>query len=97
MAYTIQLTPAFKAYFRSAPLSRGERVRILAVLHSSLPTIPNAYRADPTNRVGPGSSCFWWHLIFAGDDGRVRTFRCAVDDSAATYGVLCIVYADVHP
>ncbi len=95
MRFTLDFTPAFRAYFRAAPLSRGERVRVLTELHSQLPTVADDYRADPANRTAAGSACFWWQLIFAGDDGRVRAFRCAVDDSGAVFGVLRVVYADV--
>jgi hypothetical protein len=54
--------------------------------------ISESFRADPLNRDDP---VFFFRFMFE-DAGRLRTLTLAVDDSAANYGVLELVYADLE-
>ena len=60
-----------------------------------LSIVPDAYRNDPANRAGHGTSRFEIRHLFEDSAGRYRLFRFVVDDThAATYGVLRVVYVD---
>jgi len=54
------------------------------------------YRTDQSRRLAPGSTCFWFRIVFPTPVG-IRHFRFAVDDESATYGVLRIVFTDEVP
>lgn len=55
---------------------------------------PTPFRADPENRTTPGAQRFVWIYALPKDAGGAHLFRFFVDDSAAVYGVLRVVYAD---
>src|SRR5262249_52489079 len=60
-----------------------------------LTIVPDAYRNDPANRSGHGTSRFEIRHLFEDSAGRYRLFRFVVDDThAATYGVLRVVYVE---
>jgi hypothetical protein len=53
---------------------------------------PKSAIPSELNRDGP---VFFFRFMFE-DAGRLRTLTLAVDDSAASYGVLELVYADLE-
>ncbi len=95
MAYSIQFTGPVRRYLSGLRLTRNELVKLYTNLHAQLAIVPDAFRADPANRLTPGGPEFVWTLIMPADDGRVFVFRFIVDDSAAQYGLLQLVYADM--
>jgi hypothetical protein len=52
-------------------------------------------RGEPERRLAPGSPYFRFDLLFS-DGAAVRHALFVADDSAAVYGVLRVVYADVQ-
>jgi hypothetical protein len=51
-------------------------------------------RAEEHRRAGGGSTRFFFDALIWDEDGSFHHFRFVVDDAAAEYGVLRIVYAD---
>ena len=52
-----------------------------------------AWSQDESQRLSPGSNCFWFELALL-HEGKGFLFRFVVDDSSAPYGVLRVEYAD---
>jgi hypothetical protein len=94
MAYTVDTAEPVKAYLRAfAGLSREGRLKLLGGYLDALREAGDALRSEPANRHPGNSSLFTFHYIFR-DGGRTYTARFVVDDSAAAYGVLRVIYAD---
>ena len=91
MRYQFNRRPGVEDYLRSLSLTREGRIRLYIGLNA-MAEISDAYRADPLNRDG---GVFFFRFMFE-DAGRLRTLTVAVDDSAAIYGVLVLVYADLE-
>lgn len=82
-------------YIRSREdLSRQERIRLFTNLDKNLRERGEFFRNDPERRLALGSDYFWFVLIFQGDGGRLRQFRFVVNDAAAQYGILRVVFVD---
>jgi len=96
MGYSLDFTAPVRTYLRGLGLTRGEVVRLYSNLHAQLAAVPDAFRADPANRLTPEGPEFLWILAMFADDGRPLVFRFVVDDSAARYGVLRLAYVDVY-
>ena len=96
MAYSLQFAGPVRRYLSGLGLTRAELVRLYTNLHAQLAIVPDAFRADPANRLTPGGPQFLWTLAMSADDGRLLAFRFIVDDSPALYGVLRLVYADLY-
>jgi hypothetical protein len=89
--YQINRRPGVADYLRSLSLTREGRIRLYMGLNE-MAEISDSFRADPLNRDDP---VFFFRFMFE-DAGRLRTLTLAVDDSAAPYGVLELVYADLE-
>jgi hypothetical protein len=90
--YTLNFRPGVQSYLRGIPLTRQGRIRLYSGINDAA-TISDAFRADSANRVGPGSPFLLWRCVFA-DAGRLRLLTLGLDDSAAAFGVLTVVWAD---
>ncbi|HBI45857.1 MAG TPA: hypothetical protein DDY78_23835 [Planctomycetales bacterium] len=91
MRYQINRRPGVADYLRNLSLTREGRIRLYVGLNE-MAEFSDSFRADPLNRDGP---VFFFRFMFE-DAGRLRTLSLAVDDSAASYGVLELVYADLE-
>lgn len=93
MRYTLEFRESIRDYLRNLPLTREGRVRLHTNLIALTAEVPDAFRADPANRPGPSSP--FYHFTYHFRDGsRWWKLFVVVDDSAAAYGVLRVVYAD---
>ncbi len=94
MAYTVETVEPVKAYLRAIPgLSRAGRLKLLCGYLDGLRERGDELRAEPAGRLAGSSSLFSFRHIFR-DGGRFYVVRLVVDDSAAVFGVLRVVYAD---
>lgn len=91
MRFKLEFRQSVREYLRNLPLTRNGRVRVNAALIQMAAEVPDSFRSDPANRLGPFH--YYFNHIFM-DGGRVWLLRVVVDDSTAAYGVLRIVYAD---
>lgn len=90
MRYKIERRPKVTDYLRDLSLTREGRIKLYLGINA-MAEISDAYRTDPSNRQ---EADFIFRFMFE-DAGRLRTLTLVVDDSAAPYGVLEIVYADL--
>jgi hypothetical protein len=91
--YHLEIKPEVREYLSHLPLlSREGRIK-LAVGMIALSDVPDQFRADSGNRLGPGSRYFRLQYTFT-DNDKVRILTLIADDSAAAYGVLVVEYAD---
>ena len=96
MRFLLEFRQSVQEYLRNLPLTRTGRVRLNANMNSRpAAEVPDAFRLDPVNRLGPSSAFYHFRYIFE-DEGRLRTLLVVVDDSIAAYGVLRIVYAEMQ-
>jgi hypothetical protein len=94
VAYTVHTVEPVKAYLRAFPgLSREGRLKLLSGYLDALRHRGDDLRSEPTGRLPGSNTLFTFRHIFR-DGGRIYTARFVVDDSAAVYGVLQVVYAD---
>ena len=91
MRYQIDRRPEVTEYLLNLSLTRQGRIRLYMGLND-MAEISDSYRTDPLNRDG---AVFFFRFMFE-DAGRLRTLTLTVDDSAASYGVLELVYADLE-
>src|SRR5262249_48010657 len=92
VAYTVQMAEELKSYLRSLTgLTREGRIKLAAGLYGNLRDHADFYRSDPSRRSSPDSPYFQFDYIFH-DNGHYWSVACFVDDSAAAYGVLKVVY-----
>ncbi len=94
MRYHLDFAQSTRSYLQNMPVGREGRVKVWAFILSVIAQVSDAVRNDPANRLA-GSSRFTMQFIFR-DRGRIRTADFVIDDSSAAYGVLQIVFADVH-
>ncbi len=100
MAYSLPYHNSVKRALRDTEgLSRAGRVKLFTNLDECLRDHGDKYRNDPALRLAPGSTCFWFYFTMLDPDGPRRAFSFAfvVDDAAAAFGVLQIVYVEVRP
>ncbi len=94
MAYTVDTAEPVKAYLRTfAGLSREGRLKLLGGYLNALREHGDLFRSEPSARHPGNSSLFTYSHVFR-DGGRTYVARFLVDDSAAVYGVLRVVYAN---
>jgi hypothetical protein len=94
VAYTVDTAEPVKAYLRGlSGLSREGRVKLVTGYLDALRDRGDELRSEPSARYPGDNSLFVFRHIFR-DGGRTYTARFVVDDSAAAYGVLRVVYAD---
>jgi hypothetical protein len=94
VAYSVETADPVKTYLRSvAGLSREGRLKLLGGYLDALRDRGDELRSEPSGRHPSNSSLFIFRHIFR-DGGRLYVARFVVDDSAAVYGVLRVVYAD---
>jgi hypothetical protein len=91
--YMLEYRESVRDYLRNLPLSREGRIKLHANLIALTAEIPDSFRTDPTNRPDPSSPFYHFTYLFKDGSRWCRLF-VVVDDSAAAYGVLRIVYAD---
>jgi hypothetical protein len=91
--FRLEIRESVGEYLRNLPLTRTGRVRLNAALIEMAAEVPDSFRSDPANRPGPSAPYYHFTRIFE-DSGRLWTLFVVVDDSAAAYGVLRIVYGD---
>ena len=94
MRYHLDFAESVWSYLQNMPASRLGRIKVWDFIHSSIAQVSDAVRNDPVNRL-PGSSRFTMQFIFL-DGGRLRTADFVIDDSGAAFGVLKLVYVDLH-
>jgi hypothetical protein len=93
--YKLNVHPAVRDYFRDFPgLTRKGRLRLYAAINDTA-ELSDAFRADPANRLAPGSPHLKLHHLFL-DGNRIRGLTLVIDDSSAVYGILSINYADIY-
>jgi hypothetical protein len=94
MPYSVQVPDEQKSYLRSVTgLTREGRIKLAAGVYGNLRDHGDFFRNDPSRRSSPDSPYFHFDFIFF-DNGRYWRASCFVDDSAAIYGVLKVVYLE---
>ena len=93
MRYHLEIRPKVREYLSHLPLMTREGRIQLAVGIRALAEVSDPFRADPDNRLGPGSRYLRFQYTFP-DAGRVHMLTLVAEDSAAAYGVLVVEYAD---
>ncbi len=97
MAYTVRMSYPVRTYLRTLTgLSRQGRLKLVAGVLGLLRDYGDVLRSDPSRRLASGSPYFRFDYIFS-DAGRLWRADCVADDSAATYGLLSLVYLDCQP
>src|SRR4051794_12291705 len=99
MAYSLEYdTNVDLPYLRNYQgLSRRGRLALFTALREYLGENGDQFRNDASlRRWGSDSPCFEFRLIFGDPDapGALRLFRFIVNDAAAPYGVLRVVFVD---
>jgi hypothetical protein len=94
MRYRLEFSSAASAYLDGMPLTREGRLKIYVEINLTFASTADDLRFR-AKRPMPDSPVFLQAILFE-DDGRLRTLSVAVDDSAARYGVLRIMYADLQ-
>jgi hypothetical protein len=95
MAYELEIPDDVLTYLDGLPLSGHGREAVATALEH-VAALPEAFLADPVNRVAPGHPCLRFSVLFTDPDGdgRLHTVTFLIDDRAAPYGVLRIPYAE---
>jgi hypothetical protein len=94
VAYTVDTAEPVKVYLRTCPgLSREGRLKLISGYLDALRHRGDELRSEPSGRLSGQASLFSFRHIFR-DGGQTYIARFVVDDSAAAYGVLRVVYAD---
>jgi hypothetical protein len=95
MAYDLDIDERVIAYLESpGRLPRPAQVLVFRVLRAELEHDGDRFREEG-ERLAPGSSCFWYDLRFEYLGQRYR-LSVVVNDEAAPYGVLRVVYAELR-
>jgi hypothetical protein len=95
MAFHIDISQGVEDYLghKDRNLAPQDLAKILTFLEE-LAVTGDAYRTEPTRRMGAGSPNFKVTFVFEDANGNYRSFRFIVSDAAASYGVLRVSYAD---
>jgi hypothetical protein len=98
VAYELEIPDGVLAYLEDLPLSDAAKEKVFAAL-DDISNLSDAFRADPDNRLSPGSPCLWYrHLLHDREgDGCVHCLEFVVEDGSAQYGILRIRYAEHRP
>lgn len=97
VAYTVRTTEPVRLYLRQhTGLSRQGRLKLMSGVFGLLRDHGDVYRLDHSRRLAPNSPCFRLDYVFS-DAGDLWRADCVVDDSAAAFGVLTVVYLDCQP
>jgi hypothetical protein len=91
--FMLEFRESVRDYLRDLPLTREGRIKLYANLLTLTAEVPDSFRSDPANRPALPSPFYHFTHLFR-DGGRWHKLFVVVDDSAAPYGVLRIVYAD---
>jgi hypothetical protein len=77
-------------------VSREGRIKVFANVHAGLANLTDEYRNDHANRVAAGTSFLWYRILLRDTDGdsKLHSVELVVDDSAAAYGILRVVYGE---
>ena len=95
VGYTLHFAERVKLYLRQHQgLSRQGRIRLFTNLDRDLRQMADDYRLEPSRRVSPDSSCFWYEIVFRDENSRYRHFWFVVNDTAAAFGVLRIEHVE---
>jgi hypothetical protein len=89
----LEYRESVRDYLRKLPLTREGRIKLFANLIAFTAEVPDSFRADPANRPDPFSPFYYFTYLFQ-DAARWWKLFVVVDDSAAAYGILRIVYTD---
>jgi hypothetical protein len=83
-----------QAYLRTLTgFTREGRLKLLAGILGQLRDQGDLLRSDASSRLAPSSPYFRFDYLFS-DGGRLWRADCVVNDSAAIYGVLQVVFLD---
>ena len=93
MRYHLEIKPKVQEYLSHVPLLTREGRIKLAIGMNALSDVPDPFRADPGNRLGPSSRYLRLQYTFT-DNDKVRMLTLVADDSASAYGVLVVEYAE---
>jgi hypothetical protein len=95
VAFELEIPDDVVNYLDALPLSERGRASVAAALEH-VAALPEAFRADPLNRVAPGHPCLRFSVLFTDPDGdgHLHTILFLIDDRPAQYGVLRIPYAE---
>ncbi len=98
MSYHLHISNADRAYLDSLPLSEEAKERVEDFIDYAILSVDDAFRNDPTNRLGPGSPYFQRQLILLDfwGDGQGHAINFVVNDESAAFGVLILVYVELQ-
>ncbi|HZY89928.1 MAG TPA: hypothetical protein VFE78_34215 [Gemmataceae bacterium] len=96
MSYQVDVPDAERAYLDGLPLSPEAKQRVNRFIEQVLADIPDTFRLNHENRLGPGSPYFLarYLLLDRWGDGHMHTLDFHVRDDMAKFGVLLIVFID---
>jgi hypothetical protein len=99
LPFHIHISDAEQAYLDNLPLSAEAKRRINQFVDQFVTNVSDEFRLDPLNRSSPDSSSFLvqYILLDVWGDGRVHTIDLHVRDDQVQFGVLQIVFIDIHP
>jgi hypothetical protein len=97
VAYTVSMSGPVQTYLRTlTDLTREGRLKLLAGILGLLRDHGDTLRSEPARRLAPSLPYFRFDYIFP-DGDRLWRADCVVNDSAAVYGVLQIVWLECRP
>ena len=98
MPYQVDISDADRAYLDGLPLSREAKERIDRFVEQFIANVPDEFRLDPANRPDPAAPYFRVQhiLLDVWGDHRVHTVDFYIQDDAAPFGILLIVFIDHH-
>jgi hypothetical protein len=99
VAFHLHVSDEDRAYLDGLPLSPDAKRLVSRFLFVDVPSIPDAFRADPANRPIPGGECFLVSFVFLDEcgDGLGHRIDFHINDSNAVHGVLLLEYVEHHP
>lgn len=96
MPYQVDISDAERVYLDGLPLSPEAKERLNRFVGQVIADMPDSFRLDPENRLGPGSPYFLvqYLILDRWGDGHIHTIDFHVRDDMARFGVLLIVFID---
>jgi hypothetical protein len=98
LAFTLHITDADWTYLANLPLSERAKGSVDAFLDYAIAQVDDAFRNDPANRPWPNRPLFQRDFLLLDDEAAGKRgyhkIRFVVNDAAAPYGVLVLVYVD---
>ena len=98
MCYEIRMTTEDEDYLNNLPLSNEGRGVVGRFLHERIANVSDEFRLNPANRPGPANAPFFERELLFRDrwgNGNLYTVHFVLDDIAAAYGVLLLVWVDL--